>query len=153
MDGCEELMSLSFGVCSVLTAERLRSCWKARISSSSPSAAPSSFLWHVASSSLPPPSRSGPSQRTGPAAGCRHRPPATRERLEVRMGRWRESLKVLTFMWRTKEWRQHRAWVPKPTCVLLPWLLRSERVDLMDCVVELPLIWWLCEPLDMDGPS
>lgn len=26
------------------------------------------------------------------------------------------------------------------TCVLLPWLLRSERVDLNDCVVELPLI-------------
>lgn len=37
---------------------------------------PSSFLWHGASSFPPPPSHSGPSQRTGPAAGYLHRPPA-----------------------------------------------------------------------------
>lgn len=39
------------------------------------------------------------------------------------------------------------------TCVLLPRLLRVECVDLMDCVVELPLIWVLMEPLHIGGPS
>lgn len=41
----------------------------------------------------------------------------------------------------------HRARMPTPTCVLFPRLLRVE------CVEELPFMWGLVEPLDIDGPS
>lgn len=107
----------------------LKNYWTARISSSSPSVAPSSSPWHgVSSFPLPPWQRvSDRSQRKGPWAGCRRRLPARSQR------KWNEDERSWGFRIQT---------LKRTTCT-------SVHTDLR--AVPLAAEVWACRPEGLRG--